>query len=233
MWTKVRELASLELMFALFSHEDALEPSILVDKMQEKQVALPDSFCHEDIADLTKRNLNNARSNINLARKYFFDHMGGYMQIKEEELLYEWLEMANGVSDGRRLEANIWGEHKHTGQKQLHPKAFWKLRHILYDFNLSIHVLSPLWGCFYPLIMDRPITKDIFAAAGTIWNNISLVNTVDRIVHRQKFQNAIVKLSRYGFRRQSYMSTDDSKYFKSRNHHVALMSTFNNCDTSD
>ena len=29
------------------------------------------------------------------------------------------------------------------------------------------------------------------------------------------------------------MSTDDSKYFKSRNHHVALMSTFDSCDTGD
>ena len=117
-------------------------------------------------------------------------------------------------------------------QKQLRFDAAWKLRHIFFSFNLPINTIASLWACFYALIMGIPIKKEFFVSSAAIWNNVARLHYIDKTTHANKFKNAITHLSKYGFRRYIYLSSDDSKHFK-RNRHILITTTFDSCDTDD
>jgi len=80
--------------------------------------------------------------------------------------------------------------------------------------------------------MGRPITDEYFASSSTIWNNVARLHYIEKKEETGLFDRAIRHLSKFGFRRYFYISSDDSKHFK-RNHHVLIMSTFDGCDTED
>lgn len=103
------------------------------------------------------------------------------------------------------------------------------LRHIMFSFNLPLETVIALWGCFYVLIMRRPIPKDYFSSATAIWANIHRLDYIDKKLATDKFKKFIVKPTSKGFRRSFYMSSDDSEHHN-RDRHVLIVSENGNND---
>lgn len=180
---------------------------------------------------MTGKNLADASKNVNNARDELLEHFGygEYFQPEQDEFLYKWLSDGLGYSGGRRLQADIWEMNDGNRQDQLRTDVVWKLCHIFFTFNEPIHIIAAKWAVFYALIMGRAITKAFFASSQAIWNNVAQLAYIDKAEHREKFGDAITRLSKYGFCRYFYLSLDDSKHFK-RNRHVLIMTTFEDCD---
>ena len=73
--------------------------------------------------------------------------------------------------------------------------------------------------------MDRMIPLEYFTAATMIWNNSMLLQDIDKTVETSMFRKAINKLTKHGFQRFFFSSSDDSKHFK-LNRHVLVISSF-------
>ena len=231
LWVSIPELASLELMFVLATKYDVVLDCIEVE-MEKRGVALPESVHPLDLYPMSQRDLSNVMKNINSARDDLFEHLGGYFEPTNDELLYEWLRDGSGYTNGRRLQSNIFAMNESSRQKELTYDSSWKLRHIFFSFNLPAHTISSLWACFYAIIMDRPITKEFFACTSTIWNHVHRLHYIDKANHATTFNNAIKRPSKYGFQRHFHISSDDSKHFK-KNRHILIMTTFAGCDMDE
>ena len=106
MWSKVRELASLELMCSV-SVDEGIAWDCIATKTRQRGVLLPNSIGPLDFASLTPTNMSNAMANIVLYREDLWVHLGGYFGLFDDELLYLWLADRISYSTGCQLEADI------------------------------------------------------------------------------------------------------------------------------
>ena len=74
LWDMISELASLELLFQMVTTGDYAWDA-LEDEMLSKGVDMPSNFQAIEVYLMTKRNLSNARQNINMARDDLMEHM--------------------------------------------------------------------------------------------------------------------------------------------------------------
>ena len=90
-WDMISELASLELLFQMVTTGDYAWDA-LEDEMLSKGVDMPSNFQAIEVYLMTKRNLSNARQNINMARDDLMEHMGEeFFEPKHDEVLFQWL----------------------------------------------------------------------------------------------------------------------------------------------
>ena len=182
----VAELAALELLFCLCV-QDGLAWGTVASKMELEGVYMPLTFDPEDIVDLSRKNVSNARRNINLARDDLMEHLGGYFVPEQDDLLYKWLHDDEAYTKERRVEAEIFKLNPNSRMMQMSLEAAWKIRHIFFSFNLPAVSVGALWACFYAVIMHREIPNDCFVSASTIWNNAMRIEDIDKHITTDSF----------------------------------------------
>ena len=224
MWDIVSEVASLEYLFHLVSVEE-VSAEDLCQRMDTDGVKWPSNLDIEDVENMSRKGIANARLNMKQARMDLMDSMCGFFVPKEGDHLVNWLKDGLAYSDGLRLEAKNFVLNPNSRRLMLSFPARFILREIMFAFNISIYKMGALWSAFYALTMRRVIPKHAFICASALWSNIMSLSHIDNACQTKQFIRKIRKRTKHGFRVYVYISADDSKHFK-RNQHVHNVTDF-------
>ena len=125
-WTKVQELASIELIFELLYNRDV--PILDVEhQFISRGVSLPRSVSIPYLEQMSSRNMANTVMNISVARKILIESLDGCFVPQEDDLLYKW------IADSRRYTRGSSVEADNFKAGTLSPEALFILRHIMYS----------------------------------------------------------------------------------------------------
>jgi len=230
-WSKVPELASLEMAFDLYVNKD-LVLSAVKEQMNWCQVNLPISFDVNQLPVLSKHNVKNAILNIARAREKLISCMEGIFSPGDDQLLHDWYSDGMRYTKGCRVQAENFVLNIGNRHMMLSLSTGWILRHIMFSHNLTLVNTLCLWASFHVLIMHCPLDLSHFPSQSMLWNHNFRLDYIDNQIATDKFQAFITKRSPHGFRRYYFSSSDDSEHHK-RNRHVVLLSHNNGKDIND
>ena len=221
LYSKVPELASLELVFQLF---DPVQRNIeqVAGEMQRLKVLHPktiDMFC---IPFMTSPAIVQTKLNIKRARRQLSQCLGQQFPPKDGQLLYEWLNDGVRYATGTPMAAGTNFELESSSRRmRISMSACFILRQIMYSHNLPLATVLSLWSCYYVLIMRTSFPEESFISQTALWNNVQRLHYIDGALTTSSFKPFITQRTKHGFRRYFYSSSDDSEHHK-RNRHVLL-----------
>ena len=105
-WSRVPELALLEMMFHLRRKQNEVDISGIMNEMYGSKVSLPKTFDMDNLLEMSKNLVNAVYQNINAARTKLVKFLHGHFVPSDSQLLHEWRANSKRYSNGARLEAN-------------------------------------------------------------------------------------------------------------------------------
>lgn len=159
-FTKVIELPSIKFLFNFMMTRD-ISIRTAYTEMEKLKIVMPPCFDINELANMSSANISNARNNIKAARKKLVHCLSSSNMAhpRPGQLLFDWQQDCKNYNNGGNIEACNFLNNTRNSINGLSLMAAFVLRHIMYEFDISLWQLPGLWAAFYFLIMHNKAYK--------------------------------------------------------------------------